>query len=159
MRKTIFWCSLITAALSGSACKKESSEKPGEQVRKSVEEVREQRKDVREAQKDVIEKQKEMMKQQRELTEAQGNLAKARVNYVTAARERLAKLDAKIDELEARGDAKSKDAAITLRARRNALAAELDTAGSRIDAEWDKFRSDLDDTFQKAEKEVKEALE
>src|SRR6185436_3706161 len=46
MRKSMFWCSLITAALFGGACKREPSQKAGEQVRKAVEEVHEQQKDV-----------------------------------------------------------------------------------------------------------------
>jgi hypothetical protein len=43
MRKTMFWCSLISAALLGGACKKSESEKAADQVRKSVEEVLEHR--------------------------------------------------------------------------------------------------------------------
>jgi exonuclease VII large subunit len=152
MRKSMFWCSLITAALFSSACKKEPSQKAGEQVRKAVEEVNEQRKDVREEQKDLT-------KQQRELAQAQGDLAKARANFMTTTRERLAKLDAKLNELEARADAKARSAAVELRARRNILAAKLDTAESRIEADWDQFRTDVDDSFKKVEKEIKDVLD
>ena len=108
MRKTMLWCSLISVALLGGACKKSESEKAADQVRKSVEEVRDQREDVREQQKDVAKEQKDVVKEQRELAEAQGELAKARANYVVTARERLARLDAKINDLERRADMKSK---------------------------------------------------
>ena len=158
MRKTMFWCSLITAALCGSACKQDRSEKASEQVRKSVEEVQEQRKDVAKEQKDMAKEQQDMAKEQRDLAKAEGNLAQARANYVTAMRERLAAIDAKIGQLEARADAKVKDAAITLRARRNELANKVDSAEKRADSEWDRFRSDLDDTFKKVEADVKDAL-
>lgn len=161
MRKTMFWSSLIATALLGSACKKDASEKAADEVRKSVEEVREQREDLRESQKDVAEEQKDVSeeqrdvaKQQRELAQAEGALAQARHNYTTAMRERLAKIDAKIRELDMRADAKAKDAAITLRARRDALSAKLDTAGSRVEAEWKEFKSDLDDTVDKLEKDI-----
>ena len=152
MRKTMIWCSLITAALCGSACKQDRADKASDQVRKSVEEVQEQRKDLREEQKDVA-------KEQRDLAKAEGNLAQARANYVTAMRERLAAIDAKIAQLEARTDAKARDAAITMRARRHELANRLDSAEKRADAEWDRFRSDLDDTFKKVEADAKDALD
>lgn len=158
MKKTMLWGSLAAALLFGG-CKKDPHENAREELRKSVEEVREQREEVREEQKDVMEEQKDVTKEQRELAEAQGNLAKARANYITTTRERLARIDAKINELEARGEMKSKDAAITLRARRDALAGKLDQAGSRVDAEWDEFKSDLDDTFSKIEKDVDGALD
>jgi septal ring factor EnvC (AmiA/AmiB activator) len=159
MRKTMLWCSLISVALLGGACKKSESEKAADQVRKSVEEVRDQREDVREEQKDVAKEQKDVTKEQRELAEAQGELAKARANYVVTARERLARIDAKINDLERRADAKSKDAAITLRARRDALASKLDSAASRVDDEWTEFRSDLDGTFKQIENDIEKSLD
>ena len=166
MKKTMLWCSLITAALCGSACKKEPTDKAGDQLRKSVEEVRDQQKDVREEQKDVVKEQKDVAKEQRdvakeqrELDKAEGNLAQARANYMTTTRERLAAIDGKIAQLEARATAKAKDAAIALRARRNALATKLDTADSRAEAEWDKFRTDVEDTFKQIEKDAKDALD
>ncbi len=78
---------------------------------------------------------------------------------MTTTRERLAALDAKIAELDARATAKSKDAAIALRARRNALFAKLDTADSRIEANWDASWTDVDDTFKQIEKDAKDALD
>jgi septal ring factor EnvC (AmiA/AmiB activator) len=153
MRKSILWCSLISAALLGGACKQDPSDQAADQVRKSVEEVREQREDLREERKDVVE-------EQRELSKAEGELAKARANYIVTTRERLAKIDARINDLELRADAKAKDAAVGLRARRDMLAAQLDQASNRIDAsDWDDFRGDLEDTFKQIEKDVDRAFD
>ena len=85
-------------------------------------------------------------------------LAQARANYAVTTRERLAKLDARINELEARGNAVARDAAIALRARRDALAAKLDTAASRLDEEWTEFRDDMEATFKKIEMDLDDAL-
>jgi septal ring factor EnvC (AmiA/AmiB activator) len=149
----MLWCSLISAALMGGACKQDPSERAADQVRKSVEEVQEQREDLREERKDVL-------KEQRELAKAEGELAQARANYIVTTRERLARMDARINDLELRSDLKAKDAAVGLRARRDMLATKLDAASNRIDAaDWDDLRGDLDDTFKQIEKDIERAFD
>jgi septal ring factor EnvC (AmiA/AmiB activator) len=153
MRKSMLWCSLISAAFLGGACKQDPSERAADQVRKSVEEVREQREDLREERKDVLE-------EQRELSKAEGELTKARSNYIVTMRERLAKIDARINDLEMRSDLKAKDAAVGLRARRDMLATRLDQAANRIDtSDWDEFRGELDSTFKQIETDIDRAFD
>ncbi len=166
MRKTMFWSSLIASLLLGGACKKDPTEKAEDQVRKSVEEVREQREDLREAQKDVVEEQKELteeqkelMKQQRELEAAKGQAAQAHANYIAALRDRLAKVDMKIRELEARTDAKSKDAAIALKARRDQLKTRIDTTGAETEAQWEEFKDDTGKVIDELEKDLDKHLD
>lgn len=159
MRKTMFWCSLISTALLGTACKKDKTQTAGDQVSKSLEEVQKQRKDIGEERKEVVEERKDVAKERGELQQAQGELATAQVNYVAAVRERLARLDAKINDLSAKPDAKSKDAAIALRARRDALAVKLETAPSVTAAQWDDWRKDVDQTFGQIEKDADDALD
>ena len=151
MRKTMFCGSVIFATLLGSACRSDS-ERAGDSVRKSVENVKEQAEDV-------AEQQAEVARERRELKEAQEELAQARATFTTATRERLSKLDAEINQIEERGDAKSKDLAMSLRARRDALAAKLDTMGKRVDAEWNDFRKDIDTTFEQIEHDARATLQ
>lgn len=161
MKRMMIFGSLIAAGLFGTACKKDPTEKAGEEVRKSVEkvdekanQVRDEMKDVTKEQKDVVKEQQDVTQKTREMNQAQGELAQARQNYSTTARERLGKLDASISELEGKADAKAKDAAVALRARRDALATKLDSMSARTDAEWNDFKRDVDDSFNSIESDI-----
>lgn len=164
MKRMMMFGTLIAAALVGTACKNDPTEKAGEAVQKSVEKVdekaqgvRDEMKDVTKEQKDVKEEQGDVAQKTREMNQAQGELATARQNYSTVSRERLAKLDAQITELEGTADAKAKEAAIALRARRDALASKLDSASARTDAEWNDFKRDVDDSFKTIEDDIGKA--
>jgi chromosome segregation ATPase len=166
MRKTMLWSPLFAALLLGGACKKDKNEEASEDFRKSVEEVREQRDDLREAQKDVteerkdvIEKDKEVMQQQRELEAAKGQAAQAHANYVATLRDRLAKIDMKLQQLDARTDAKSKDAAIALRARRDQLQTSINAAGTKSESQWEQFKQDTGEVFKDLEEDIDDALD
>ena len=71
--------------------------------------------------------------------------------------ERTAKLDARIDELEKRGDEKSKDAAATLRAKRDQARAKLNELGTRTQENWQAFKRDVGDAWDQLERDVSEA--
>ena len=71
--------------------------------------------------------------------------------------ERTAKLDARIDELEKRGDEKSKEAAATLRAKRDQARAKLNELGNRTQENWQAFKRDVGDAWDQLERDVSEA--
>src|SRR5689334_6881676 len=103
--RTILWSTALSLSLVAAVgCQRDEAAK----VRAAEKNVQEQREDIRDEQKDVA-------KQQRELAEAKAKLETARAEYVQATRERLAKIDGRIAELEAKADAKSKQAAADLR--------------------------------------------
>ena len=71
--------------------------------------------------------------------------------------ERTARLDARIDELEKRGDEKSKEAAATLRAKRDQARAKLSELGTRTQENWQAFKRDVQDSWDALERDVTEA--
>jgi vancomycin resistance protein YoaR len=71
--------------------------------------------------------------------------------------ERTAALDAKINELEKRGDAQSKDAVATLRAKRDQARAKLSELGTRTQENWTAFKKDVSDTWDQLDRDVTEA--
>ena len=158
--RTMFWCSILSAALATTACNKkaDSTDKAGTEVKKAQEDVVEQRKDLDKATADRDSKPKDLNKAEGELAAAKVDLAAARDKYSITVNERLAKLDIKIKELEARGDAKAKDAAVTLRARRATLGTKLESMKDRAAGDWDAFTKDVDSTFDGIEKDVNDAV-
>jgi hypothetical protein len=71
--------------------------------------------------------------------------------------ERAAALDAKIDALEQRGDAKSKEAVATLRAKRDQARGKMTELGARTQENWATFKKDVSDTWDQLERDVNEA--
>jgi hypothetical protein len=168
MRKMI-WIAMTTAALLGGCKKKDETAKEmdraGTTAAKAQEEVHDQAKDVRDEQKDVNKDRQEMAKdqgdvakEQRDVDVAKNDLAQARVKYTEAAKQRLAKLDSDIQALEAKAGAAGKDMATKLRAERDAIASKVDMIGTQAQADWDGFKKDLDDKFDKAENDARDAL-
>ena len=170
MRNPI-WISMLSAALlGGAACHKKDDagkamDKAASSAAKAQEDVRDQAKDIRDEQKDVnkdadklAKDQADVAKQQGEMNAAQGDLAQARERYNVAAKQRLTNLDAKLSQLEMSTDAKIKADASKLRIRRDQIATRLGTVGSQTQADWDVFRKDVDDAFDKLEKDVDSAL-
>lgn len=169
MRKLI-WIAMASVTLLASACKKKEEagremDRAASSAAKAQENVNDQAKDVYDQQKDVAKDQQKMAKdqadvskEQRDLNEAQIDLAQARDHYRDAARERLARLDDQIREVETRTDAAAKDAAAKLRVRRDELTARLDTIGAQVRTSWDGFKKDVDERFDTLERDIKDAL-
>jgi chromosome segregation ATPase len=146
--RTILWSTVLSIALIGSVgCRKDEAEK----VKAAEKNVAEQREDIRDEQKDVD-------KQKQELAGAQHDLAQARAEYDRTARERLAKIDAKIAQLEAKGTEASRKAAADLRVRRDQAAAKLNDIGTRTESNWDSFKAEINRDLDQFEKDVDEAL-
>jgi chromosome segregation ATPase len=180
--RTSIWASMIAATLlTGAGChKKDDSakamDKAATSAAKAQEDIRDQANDVNKQQKDVAKDQDRMAKdmakdqdklnkdqadvakQQGELGAAQSDLAQARERYSVAAKQRLANVDAKIQQLELRSDATARDTAAKLRVRRDEIANRLNAAGGQVQADWDAYKKAIDDTFDKLDKDVDKAL-
>ncbi len=158
-KRSFLTTGLLSAALLAlplAGCKKDADDVPAaqEKVQEAREEVKEQQKDVVEEKKDVAEENRDVAAANRDLNQAKGELDAARDEFVRVSREKLAKIDARIGELEAKGDAKSKSAAADLRIRRNELSARLDRAGDRTNANWQELKADLDTGFDKLQADI-----
>lgn len=171
MRKTTMWISMLSAALlSTAACNKKDDagkamDKAATSAQKAQDDVHDQAKDVAKEQKDVTKDQQTMAKdqadvakQQGEMNAAQLELTQARERYNVAASQRLTNLDGKIRQIELKTEATAKDTAAKLRVRRDEIASRLGAAGNTAQADWDKFKTDVDDSFDKLEKDVDSAL-
>ena len=71
--------------------------------------------------------------------------------------ERAERLNARIEELEKRGDEKSKQAAASLRVKRDQARAKADELGSRTKDNWQNFKKDVQDAWDQLERDVDEA--
>ena len=168
MRK-VLWISLMSAAIATTgACKKREEknyesasktvEKAKDDVREQEKDVRNEQKDVTKEQKDVNEEQRDVQKQQGELQQAKGDLARARVDYLNATRSRIATLDMKLDELSRMTTDEARQKFAGLKQRRDLLANRLHDIETRNADISNDFRKDVDDSFDKLEKDVNDAL-
>ncbi|HMG54302.1 MAG TPA: hypothetical protein VK601_12485 [Kofleriaceae bacterium] len=169
MRKMIF-ISMMSAALFAGACKKKDDsakamDRAATSAQKAQESVNDQAKDVHDEQKDVAKDQQAMAKdqgdvakEQRDVDSAKTDLVQARDRYRDAAKQRLAKLDDDIKQLEAKSDAAAKDTAVRLRGERDAIATKLNAIGDTAQANWDSFKKEMDDRFDKVEGDARDAL-
>jgi len=95
--RSMFWVSILSAALlGGTACKKSAEEKAQAKFEKAQEDVKDQREDLRDEQKDVAKEKKDVRNEQQDVNEEKGDLVKAqsqlaaaRVEYRTRLNERL----------------------------------------------------------------------
>jgi len=173
---TPYRCSLAVAVLlaAGSCGKEDSSaetDQAGRDLReahdkvsensqalaRNQDEIEQKKRDILSDQQALADKQKLLEKQQAELGSSQGQLQEARVAYAAAIKERLAKLDASLATLATRTDARSKDAATGLRARRDQLAAKLDAMATTPDASWNQYTKDIDVMFEAIERDRRAA--
>ena len=83
---------------------------------------------------------------------------RVRSSYQTTAREHLAKLDARIHELEQSARASGRQTLAELRADRDELAKRIDDAQTQAKPTWDKFQADVQDGFQRLEKRIDDAV-
>ena len=175
---TMHRCSLAVAALLAAAsCGKEDSgaetEKAGRDLREANAEVSENSQALAKNQEDIEQKKREilldqqtladkqkLLEQQRQaLGSSQGQLREARAAYAAAIVERFAKLDASLAALATKTDARSRDAATGLRARRDQLSAKLDSMAGTADASWEQYTKDVDIMFDAIERDLREAVD
>lgn len=164
MRTIVFG---LVAALSvgGAACSKSASEKDSTEVSEAQKNVNEQRKDVASERKDVASEQKDvakeqgdLAKQQAELATAETRLATAKTDFNTRSRDRLLVIDTKIVTLDSKTDAKTKQLAGDLRARRAAVGSKLDTISQRTTSNWDDFMKTTGEELDALAKDVDTAV-
>ncbi|HEY0191107.1 MAG TPA: hypothetical protein VGC42_08290 [Kofleriaceae bacterium] len=161
---------MIAATLLSGACHKKddsakamdkaasSAAKAQEDVRDQAKDVASEQKDVNKAQEKLDKEQADVAKQQGQLNAAQTDLAQARERYAVAAKQRLQNLDTKIAQIDAMTDAKAKDTAAKLRVRRDEVASRLSTVGTTVQADWDNYKKNVDDSFDKLDKDADDAL-
>ena len=83
---------------------------------------------------------------------------RVRSNFETTTRERLAKLDARIQELEQSASESAHQTAQELRKDRDELAMRLGTIRDQAKPKWDEFQSNVEDSFQRLEKRIDDAV-
>jgi len=159
--RSILKTGLLSALLlSLGACKgkEDKVEAAQEKVQEAREDLRDERKDVVEEKKDVVEEQRDVAQVGGELERAKAELAAARDEFMRVSREKLARMDAQIQQLETKADAKSKKVAADLRVRRNQLAAKIDRASDRTAENWNEFKADVDKNFEEIQNELDKAF-
>ncbi len=85
------------------------------------------------------------------------DFVKSRETYEAEARERLARIDARIRELADRGEAKAEAAAEELRVYRDQLAEELDELGEQAKPAWERFEAKMSRGFDELERRLDQA--
>jgi len=136
--RTTLWCLILSAALATGACKKKQDDTGAGSAERDLSKTKDDLSAVK--------------------SDLKGDLAAARDKYATTVKDRLAKLDARIHDLEQRTDAKSKEALDKLRARRAELATNIDTMKDHAATDWDAFTKRVDSTFDGIEQDVGDAL-
>lgn len=81
-----------------------------------------------------------------------------RTSLSTEMNDRLARLDAKIRELGARGSEETREAADELRVERDRLAAKVGEIGEHTKRGWDRFATDVKHGFADLERKVDDAF-
>jgi len=158
--RTILWCTVLATALSTGACNKKQDDTgaAATEVKKTQENVNDQTKDLDKKLTDKKATADELNKAQGDLAMANQDLQAARDKYSITIKDRLAKLDIKINELAARTDQKSKDAVAAMKARRGELSTKVDMIKDHAAANWDTFTKDVDNAFDGIEKDLHDAL-
>lgn len=82
------------------------------------------------------------------------DLARTRDEFVAESKIRLAKIDQRISELRAKGDAKASAAADSLQTQRDKLQMRMDNASSIADDRWEEFKSDASTMFSDIEADL-----
>jgi hypothetical protein len=90
--------------------------------------------------------------------EARDDLNAARDTFVRESRERLAAMDRRIDELEAKSDAEASKRAAQLRAARDEIRADLDRAEDRASSNWQQFKTDVDARWEQLKTDLDETF-
>jgi hypothetical protein len=91
-------------------------------------------------------------------TAVKQDLTQTRADFEKATADRIAALNAKIDELEKRGDDKAHATAAALRTRRDEAQARLSTFKESAGTTWDQFKADASRSWEQLEKDTDAAL-
>lgn len=158
--RTIIWTSILATALATGACNKKQDDTgaAATQVKKTQEDVKDQAKDLDKTMTDKNATANDLNHAQGDLAAAKVDLQSAKDKYSIAVKDRLAKIDIRIHELEMKTDAKSKDALTSLRNRRQEMSTRVDGIKDHAAADWDAFTKDVDNSFDKLENDVNDAL-
>jgi hypothetical protein len=128
------------------------SEKSSDVVLRADEIEREKR-DLVERQQKLVDDERALAANRHQLGTARNTLVEARTAYAMAVAARLSKLDAALATLQMKADATSKDAVVGLRARRDHLAARLQTMSATAEQDWVAYTDDVDATFDAIERD------
>jgi hypothetical protein len=91
-------------------------------------------------------------------TEHDDDFIQTRSSFEKSTRERLDRLDARIDQLESRADSAGHNAAVQLRDMRDRIAQRLSEIGTQTEAGWDRFEADLSRSVDDLERDVDRML-
>jgi chromosome segregation ATPase len=172
-RSSLLALSLLVAASCAKHDNAADTDKTSEELRQAQTEVTQHSNDLAKNQDDIEQKKRALVREQQDLADkqklleqqrqqlgsAQGTLVQARAAYAAAVKERLAKLDASVATLATKTDAKSKDAAAGIRARRDQLTAKIGAMPSTGDADWNQYTKDVDVTFDAIESDLHRSLD
>ena len=158
--RSILWMSLLSISLAAGGCKKKQDDtgNAASQVKKTAEDVNDQAKDYNKTVNDKDSTNKDVTEAKGDLQAAKADLQAAKDKYSITVKDRLQKLDIQITELGPRTAAKSKQEAADHKARRDQLATQVDMIKDRTSADWDAFTKDVNDSFDKLESDVHDAL-
>jgi len=158
--RTILWCTVLATALSTGACKKKQDDTgaAATEVKKTQENVNDQTKDLDKKLTDKKATADDLNKAQGDVAMANQDLQAAKDKYAITVKDRLAKLDIKINELTAKTDQKSKDAVAALKTRRTELSTKVEMIKDHAAADWDAFTKDVDNAFDGIEKDLNSSL-
>ena len=93
----------------------------------------------------------------RSVKQAEAQLAAARADYKAEMSRQLERIDARIAELEAKGDETSRETAARLREHRDQFAARLERLDNEPPARWEHLKDETSDQMQQLQKEADEA--
>jgi len=158
--RTTCWTSILAISLAVGACKKKQDDTgaAATEVKKTQENLDDQRKDTEKVQTDRKATANDVDKAEGNMAGAQQDVEAAKTKYAATVKDRLAKIDIRIHELEQRADAKSKDALTKIQAERASLAAKVDDLRSRAAADWEWFTKDAENAFDRIEKDLDSAM-
>ena len=145
--RTMWTAATALMLVLGVGCKNRDTDHAADRVENA-------RNDVQDKEKHEVEARRDLAKQQREVDNARGNLTQAREQYSMHLRDRLAKIDAKIQEDAQSSDAKLRDKAAAAKPRRDELARKVDDARTQSADQWDSFKKGVDDSFDSLEKDL-----
>lgn len=164
-------CLLVGIAGCGTKDNSASTDKASAELREAQAKVRESSQDIATNTDEIGKQERELATEQQQLAarqqllaqqrdnlgSAQETLQAARAVYASAVNERLAKLDASLASFSTKTDAKSRDAAAGLRARRDRLAIKLAGMAATADPGWSEYTKDVDTTFDAIEHDLSDA--
>lgn len=142
--RPVFTYSVLAAALLVGACKGSEQERGGTKFEKSREPVPQEPREIPEAQQDpgdeptdAVRERTDSIETARSVQRAEEKLAMARAEYKAEMTRQLVRIDARIAELDAKGDEKSRATAERLREHRAEFAARLEQLENEPSATWE----------------------